>query len=190
MLRRFSSPFSKPLVWCVQSAFVFIRITQGATKIIIHNIIPLASDKRWFIICDANTSQIMNRDTAFPSFRSRNDRNGQLLSVVSALARLNVDPWKEAVNQARMPREHHEEGNRARSRGLSGGAKGIRTTNLSAMRSRIQPTKHPLNGTVISGRIRTPAWRKSQKSAPVGEVGLICASAPDLYTSGAPKDAT
>ena len=33
------------------------------------------------------------------------DRNGPLLSVVSALARLDVDPWKEAVNLARMPRE-------------------------------------------------------------------------------------
>ncbi len=33
------------------------------------------------------------------------DRNGPLLSVVSALARLDVDPWKEAVNLARMPGE-------------------------------------------------------------------------------------
>jgi hypothetical protein len=31
------------------------------------------------------------------------DRNGPLLSVVSALARLDVDPWKEAANLARMP---------------------------------------------------------------------------------------
>jgi len=33
------------------------------------------------------------------------DRNGPLLSVVSALARLDVDPWKEAVDLAGMPRE-------------------------------------------------------------------------------------
>ncbi len=33
------------------------------------------------------------------------DRNGSLLSVISALARLDVDPWKEAVSLARMPRE-------------------------------------------------------------------------------------
>ena len=33
------------------------------------------------------------------------DRNGPLLSVVSALARLDVDPWKEAVNLAGMPKE-------------------------------------------------------------------------------------
>ena len=33
------------------------------------------------------------------------DRNGTGLSVLSALARLDVDPWKEATNLARMPRE-------------------------------------------------------------------------------------
>jgi hypothetical protein len=31
------------------------------------------------------------------------DRNGMLLSVVSALARLDVDPWQEAANLARLP---------------------------------------------------------------------------------------
>src|SRR5208337_2391413 len=33
------------------------------------------------------------------------DRNGAGLSVVSALARLDVDPWKEAASLARMPKE-------------------------------------------------------------------------------------
>jgi hypothetical protein len=33
------------------------------------------------------------------------DRNDPLLSVVSALARLEVDPWKEAASLARMPRD-------------------------------------------------------------------------------------
>jgi hypothetical protein len=33
------------------------------------------------------------------------ERNGMLLSVVSALARLNVDPWREAANLARLPKE-------------------------------------------------------------------------------------
>jgi len=33
------------------------------------------------------------------------DRNGTRLSVLSALARLDVDPWKEATSLARMPRE-------------------------------------------------------------------------------------
>lgn len=33
------------------------------------------------------------------------DRNGTTLSVLSALARLDVDPWREATNLARMPRE-------------------------------------------------------------------------------------
>ena len=33
------------------------------------------------------------------------DRNGMLLSVVSALARLDVDPWEEADELARLPGE-------------------------------------------------------------------------------------
>jgi hypothetical protein len=33
------------------------------------------------------------------------DRNGMLLSVLSALARLHVDPWQEAAKLARLPRE-------------------------------------------------------------------------------------
>ena len=32
------------------------------------------------------------------------DMNGMLLSVVSALARLNIDPWQEAANLAQLPR--------------------------------------------------------------------------------------
>jgi hypothetical protein len=33
------------------------------------------------------------------------DRNGMLLSVVSALARLEVDPWQEAGKLAQLPGE-------------------------------------------------------------------------------------
>ena len=33
------------------------------------------------------------------------DRNGTMLSVLSALARIDVDPWQEATSLARMPRE-------------------------------------------------------------------------------------
>jgi hypothetical protein len=33
------------------------------------------------------------------------DRNGTGLSVLSALARLDVDPWQEATSLARMPRD-------------------------------------------------------------------------------------
>jgi hypothetical protein len=32
-------------------------------------------------------------------------RNGKLLSVLSALARLDVDPWREAAKLARLPKE-------------------------------------------------------------------------------------
>src|SRR5580658_364583 len=31
------------------------------------------------------------------------ERNGMLLSVASALARLDVDPWQEAANLAQLP---------------------------------------------------------------------------------------
>ena len=34
----------------------------------------------------------------------REDRNGTPLSVLSALARLDVDPWQEALSLARMPK--------------------------------------------------------------------------------------
>jgi hypothetical protein len=33
------------------------------------------------------------------------ERNGMLLSVLSALARLDVDPWLEAASLARLPKE-------------------------------------------------------------------------------------
>jgi hypothetical protein len=33
------------------------------------------------------------------------DKNGMLLSVVSALARLDIDPWQEAGELTRLPRE-------------------------------------------------------------------------------------
>ena len=44
----------------------------------------------------------------FDSFLSASigdERDGPLLSVVSALARLDVDPWTEAASLARMPRD-------------------------------------------------------------------------------------
>src|SRR5579862_3396368 len=34
------------------------------------------------------------------------ERNGMLLSVLSALARLDVDPWQEAAELARLSREN------------------------------------------------------------------------------------
>ena len=37
------------------------------------------------------------------------DRNGTALSVLSALARLDVDPWQETASLARMPRERATE---------------------------------------------------------------------------------
>jgi len=40
---------------------------------------------------------------AFPFAPIGEDRNGMLVSVVSALARLNVDPWQEATQLAGLP---------------------------------------------------------------------------------------
>ena len=37
------------------------------------------------------------------------DRNGTTLSVLSALARLDVDPWQETASLARMPRDRATE---------------------------------------------------------------------------------
>ncbi|MGA2491337.1 MAG: hypothetical protein ABSF67_00135 [Roseiarcus sp.] len=37
------------------------------------------------------------------------DRNGTTLSVLSALARLDVDPWQETASLARMPKERATE---------------------------------------------------------------------------------
>ena len=37
------------------------------------------------------------------------DRNGTTLSLLSALARFDVDPWQETVSLARMPRERAKE---------------------------------------------------------------------------------
>ena len=49
---------------------------------------------------------------AFDPFLSASiddERDDPVLSVVSALARLDVDPWKEAASLARMPRDQAKE---------------------------------------------------------------------------------
>ncbi len=46
------------------------------------------------------------RDTAFDPFlfaEVGEERNGMLLSVVSALARLDLDPWREAASLSQLP---------------------------------------------------------------------------------------
>jgi hypothetical protein len=46
------------------------------------------------------------RDTAFDPFlfaEVGEERNGMLLSVLSALARLDLDPWREAASLSRLP---------------------------------------------------------------------------------------
>ena len=55
----------------------------------------------------ARTGSISQISSAFDDFLFApigEERNGMLLSVVSALARLNVDPWQEAANLAQLPR--------------------------------------------------------------------------------------
>jgi hypothetical protein len=56
----------------------------------------------------AHAVAILNLASEFDAFLFapiREDKNGTLLSVVSALARLDVDPWDEAAKLAEMPGE-------------------------------------------------------------------------------------
>ena len=49
---------------------------------------------------------VMSRSSEFDAFLFApvgEERNGMLLSVLSALARLDIDPWREAADLARMP---------------------------------------------------------------------------------------
>ena len=49
---------------------------------------------------------VMSRTSEFDAFLFApvgEERNGMLLSVLSALARLDIDPWREAADLARMP---------------------------------------------------------------------------------------
>jgi len=51
---------------------------------------------------------VLSRATEFDAFLFApigEEKNGMLLSVLSALARLDRDPWREAAELARMPRE-------------------------------------------------------------------------------------
>jgi len=50
-------------------------------------------------------SDLASEFDAFLFAPIREDKNGTLLSVVSALARLDVDPWEEAAKLAAMPGE-------------------------------------------------------------------------------------
>jgi hypothetical protein len=52
----------------------------------------------------ANLSQRSPFD-AFLSAPIGEEKNGMLLSVLSALARLDLDPWREAAELARMPKQ-------------------------------------------------------------------------------------
>jgi hypothetical protein len=53
----------------------------------------------------ASFSVLASEFDDFPFAPIGEDRNGMLLSVLSALARLDVDPWQEAAESARLPGE-------------------------------------------------------------------------------------
>jgi hypothetical protein len=53
----------------------------------------------------ASVSVVRSEFNVFLFARIGADRNGTPLSVLSALARLNIDPWQEAAELARLPRE-------------------------------------------------------------------------------------
>jgi hypothetical protein len=52
-----------------------------------------------------SASQLGTQFNAFLFASVGDDRNGMPLSVLSALARQNVDPWQEAAELARLPHE-------------------------------------------------------------------------------------
>ena len=54
----------------------------------------------------ANPASVANLSPEFDAFLFApigEEKNGMLLSVVSALARLDIDPWQEAAKLARLP---------------------------------------------------------------------------------------
>ena len=55
-----------------------------------------------------NSATIMSARSEFDAFLFAHigeEKNGMLLSVLSALARLDLDPWREAAELARTPQQ-------------------------------------------------------------------------------------
>jgi hypothetical protein len=55
-----------------------------------------------------HSAMVLSRGSEFDAFLFApigEEKNGMLLSVLSALARLDLDPWREAAELARMPKE-------------------------------------------------------------------------------------
>lgn len=63
-------------------------------------------DQRWLAVVDlASSVGVTAEFDAFLYAPLGEENNGMVLSVLSALARLNLDPWEEAARLARMPRD-------------------------------------------------------------------------------------
>jgi hypothetical protein len=67
-------------------------------------------------------------------YASIDEEGGTLLSVLSMLARLDVDPWQEAANLARMPRENATQRLTSLIAALPGGPSTHRDSNAVASR--------------------------------------------------------
>jgi hypothetical protein len=55
-----------------------------------------------------HSATVLSRKSEFDAFLVAHigeEKNGMLLSVLSALARLDLDPWREAAELARMPQQ-------------------------------------------------------------------------------------
>ena len=55
-----------------------------------------------------HSATVLSRGSEFDAFlfaQIGEERNGMLLTVLSALARLDLDPWREAAELARMPKQ-------------------------------------------------------------------------------------
>jgi len=72
---------------------------------------PFPCDRRGqdnLVIGMKNSATVLSARSEFDAFLFAHigeEKNGMLLSVLSALARLDLDPWREAAELARMPQQ-------------------------------------------------------------------------------------
>jgi hypothetical protein len=93
------------------------------------------------------------------------ERNGMLLSVVSALARLNLDPWEEATVLARLPDERARQRLASLIAALPDGSSAPRDPDTIAARLiALLPNQARSNGSAPNGRPETRVGSKSPTS--------------------------
>ena len=81
------------------------------------------------------------------------ERAGPLLSLVSALARLDVDPWKETAHLARMPRDQAKKRLASLLASLPNGAAGSSPEIVATRLIALSPQSGSLN-TAVAATLR------------------------------------